>query len=91
MVIVALTGLKTRPGSVWNWAAGRRDDVAASPDAADPCPQVPGFLMNIEQIETLTREIGQNATEKADSFRGRRKLHQRPARGKDRHANRHDR
>ena len=44
---------------------GRRDDVAASPDAVDPCPQVPGFLMNIEQIETLTREIGQKATEKA--------------------------
>ncbi|MEI6540334.1 MAG: hypothetical protein WCO86_12550 [Planctomycetota bacterium] len=44
---------------------GRRDDVAASSDAVDPCPQVPGFLMNIEQIETLTREIGQKATEKA--------------------------
>lgn len=43
---------------------GRRDDVAASPDAVDPCPQVPGFLMNIEQIETLTREIGKKATEK---------------------------
>ena len=43
---------------------GRRDDVAASSDAVDPCPQVPGFLMNIEQIETLTREIGQKATEK---------------------------
>jgi len=44
---------------------GRRDDVAASPDAVDPCPQVPGFLMNIEQVETLTREIGRKATEKA--------------------------
>lgn len=44
---------------------GRRDDVPASRDAIDPCPQVPGFLMNIEQIETLTREIGQKATEKA--------------------------
>ncbi len=43
---------------------GRRDDVPASPDAIDPCPQVPGFLMNMEQIETLTREIGQKATEK---------------------------
>lgn len=43
---------------------GRRDDVAASSDAVDPCPQVPGFLMNVEQIETLTREIGQKATEK---------------------------
>ena len=44
---------------------GRRDDVVASPDAVDPCPQVPGFLMNIEQVETLTREIGQKATKKA--------------------------
>ena len=44
---------------------GRRDDVPASADAVDPCPQVPGFLMNIEQIETLTREIGQKAAKKA--------------------------
>jgi len=44
---------------------GRRDDVPASPDAVDPCPQVPAFLMNIEQIETLTREIGQKAAKKA--------------------------
>ena len=44
---------------------GRRDDVVASPDAVDPCPQIPGFLLNIEQVETLTREIGQKATGKA--------------------------
>jgi len=44
---------------------GRRDDVAASPDAVDPCPQAPGILMNIERVETLTREIGRKAAEKA--------------------------
>jgi hypothetical protein len=27
----------------------------------DPCPEVPSFLLNFEQVETLTREIGQKA------------------------------
>ena len=32
-----------------------------TPPAGDPCPQVPPFLLNFEQVETLTREIGQRA------------------------------
>ena len=32
-----------------------------TPPDGDPCPQVPPFLMNFEQVETLTREIGQQA------------------------------
>jgi hypothetical protein len=42
---------------------GRRDGLPAGPDAADPCPQVPLFLLNLEQIETLTREIGHKAAD----------------------------
>jgi len=30
---------------------------------ADPCPQLPEFLRNLEYVETLTREIGQKAAE----------------------------
>lgn len=40
---------------------GRRDNITAGPDAPDPCPDVPEFLLNLEQAETLTREIGQKA------------------------------
>lgn len=40
---------------------GRRDGIAAGSDAPDPCPDVPSFLLNLEQVETLTREIGQKA------------------------------
>lgn len=40
---------------------GRRDRIAPGPDAPDPCPNVPSFLLNLEQVETLTREIGQKA------------------------------
>lgn len=32
-----------------------------TPPDRDPCPQVPAFLLNFEQIETLTREINQSA------------------------------
>jgi len=41
--------------------AGRHDGVAPGLAAVDPCPDVPTFLLNSEQMETLTREIGQRA------------------------------
>ncbi len=40
---------------------GRPDGVDPGPESADPCPDVPTFLLNSEQMETLTREIGQKA------------------------------
>lgn len=62
-MVIVTTGLKTRPGAL----PGTGRDVVMM------WPLLPmlsihsetGFLMNIEQIETLTREIGQKATEKA--------------------------
>jgi len=41
--------------------AGRRDGVEPGPDAVDPLPEVPTFLLNLEHMETLTLEIGQKA------------------------------
>ena len=35
-------------------------DDASLPEG-DPCPEVPSFLVNFEQVETLAREIGQKA------------------------------
>lgn len=40
---------------------GRRDKIAADPQAPDPCPEVPEFLLNLDYMEKLTREIGQKA------------------------------
>lgn len=42
---------------------GRADDVPAGEHAPDPLPDVPKFLLNIEQVETLTREIGRKAAD----------------------------
>jgi hypothetical protein len=39
----------------------RADDRPRGPDQPDPAPAVPSFLLNLEQVETLTREIGQKA------------------------------
>lgn len=39
----------------------RADDVQPGPEAVDPCPHVPAFLMNLEQVETLTREMASMA------------------------------
>jgi hypothetical protein len=40
---------------------GRRDGLEAGSDAPDPCPEVPEFLLNLDYVEKLTREIGQKA------------------------------
>lgn len=40
---------------------GRRDGAGAGPDAPDPDPEVPEFLLNIASVEKLTREIGKKA------------------------------
>lgn len=42
---------------------GRPDDVPAGEQAPDPLPDVPAFLLNLEQVETLTREIGRKAAD----------------------------
>lgn len=42
---------------------GRPDDVPAGENASDPLPTVPAFLLNLEQVETLTREIGRKAAD----------------------------
>ena len=39
----------------------RTDAKDPTPPNGDPCPQIPSFLLNFEQVETLTREIGQQA------------------------------
>jgi len=44
----------------------RQDDVARGPEAVDSCPDVPSFLLNVEQVETLTREIGHQAATVAE-------------------------
>lgn len=40
---------------------GRRDGVERGPDASDPCPEVPEFLLDLNYVDKLTREIGQKA------------------------------
>ena len=40
---------------------GRRDGLQAGPEAPDPCPEVPEFLLNLDYVDKLTREIGQKA------------------------------
>ena len=42
---------------------GRSDDLPAGEDAVDPIPEVPQFLLNLDQVETLTREIGKKAAD----------------------------
>lgn len=42
---------------------GRADGVEAGEDAPDPLPEVPKFLLNLEQMETLTREVGRKAAD----------------------------
>lgn len=42
---------------------GRADGVPAGENAPDPLPDVPKFLLNLEQVETLTREIGRKAAD----------------------------
>lgn len=39
----------------------RVDGEQAGENATDPLPDVPQFLLNLEQVETLTREIGHKA------------------------------
>ena len=43
--------------------AGRADGIEAGEDAPDPLPEVPKFLLNLEQMETLTREVGRKAAD----------------------------
>lgn len=45
---------------------GRADGVPAGEDAPDPLPEVPKFLLNLEQMETLTREIGRKAADRPE-------------------------
>jgi hypothetical protein len=40
---------------------GRRDGLEAGPHSSDPCPEVPEFLLNLDYVEKLTREIGKKA------------------------------
>jgi hypothetical protein len=40
---------------------GRRDGIEPGPQAPDPCPEVPEFLLNLDYVDKLTREIGQKA------------------------------
>jgi hypothetical protein len=42
---------------------GRADGIEAGEDALDPLPEVPKFLLNLEQMETLTREVGRKAAD----------------------------
>jgi hypothetical protein len=42
---------------------GRSDGLPAGEDAADPMPEVPLFLRNLDEMETLTREIGKKAAD----------------------------
>ncbi len=42
---------------------GRPDGVPAGEDAPDPLPEVPKFLLNLQHVETLTREIGKKAAD----------------------------
>ena len=44
----------------------RRDGVERGPEACDPCPEVPDFLLNLDYVDKLTREIGQKAALMAD-------------------------
>ena len=41
--------------------AGRCDGIEPGPTAPDPCPNVPDFLLNMDYVDKLTREIGQKA------------------------------
>jgi hypothetical protein len=40
---------------------GRADGIERGEDAPDPLPDVPKFLLNLEQVEALTSEIGRKA------------------------------
>jgi len=42
---------------------GRADGIEAGEDAPDPLPEVPKLLLNLEEVETLTREVGQKAAD----------------------------
>lgn len=42
---------------------GRPDGLPAGEDAADPLPEVPPFLRNLNEVEVLTREIGKKAAD----------------------------
>lgn len=46
---------------------GERPDGQPRGSNLDPCPHVPSFLLNSEQVETLTREIGQKAATVSES------------------------
>lgn len=46
--------------------AGRADGIERDEDAPDPLPEVPQFLWNLEQVETLTREVGRKAADVPD-------------------------
>ena len=45
----------------YEYKAGLCLTVAGQAGNQDPCPEVPEFLLNQEQVATLTREIGQTA------------------------------
>jgi hypothetical protein len=42
---------------------GRPDGVRAGENAPDPVPEVPKFLLNLDQVGTLTREIGKKSAD----------------------------
>jgi hypothetical protein len=42
---------------------GRPDGLPAGEDTCDPHPDVPTFLLNLEQMETLTKDIGRKAAD----------------------------
>jgi len=46
---------------------GRPDGEPAGEHAPEPIPEVPEFLLDLEQVETLTREIGKKAADAPES------------------------
>lgn len=51
-----------RKGFLWLDLAGLHDGLPAGPEASDPHPDLPEFLLNLDSVDELTREIGQKAT-----------------------------
>jgi hypothetical protein len=46
---------------------GRRDGIAPGLESPDPCPEVPEFLLNLDYVDKLTREIGRKAAAVAET------------------------
>lgn len=45
----------------------RRDGVKRGAAATDPCPKVPEFLLDLNYVDKLTREIGQKSADSGES------------------------